>query len=417
MFKDNYTSKILDLKDPNIDFSDSTCDFIEIKGVKIMQISAVLKNKPDTCPYCNESKINIHGYKISKIKLISISGYDAVLALKKQRYRCQCCGKTFMANTNIVEKNSHISLKVKTAVLLELKNKISEKDIAKKYNISSNTVNRILKAYDKSYKQNFNYLPECLCFDEFKSTKSAEGAMSFIYIDGETHKILDILSDRRLSSLTKYFFNYSLDVRKNVKYIVIDMYSPYISLAKTCFPNAQIIFDRFHIVNLISRMLNKTRIKLMNKNKAIYNKLKRYWRLILMDEEELNYTEYFYCPCFRGRRTQKIILDWILTQDDELRATYRFYQNFLKALKNKNTKGLENAIANVNKKAVSSYMETAIKTIVKYFEYIKNAAKYKYSNGPIEGINNKIKVIKRISFGYRSFINFRTRIILVNNVI
>ena len=195
------------------------------------------------------------------------------------------------------------------------------------------------------------------------------------------------------------------------------MYSPYVSLAKICFPNAQIIFDRFHIVNLISRMLNKTRIKLMNNNKTIYNKLKRYWKLILMDEEELNYTDYFYSPCFRGRRTQKIILDWLLEQNDELKATYRFYQNFLKSLKNKNINGLENSITNVNVKSVSSYMKTAIKTITKNLEYIKNAAKYKYSNGPIEGINNKIKVVKRISFGYRSFINLRTRIFLMNNII
>ena len=35
------------------------------------------------------------------------------------------------------------------------------------------------------------------------------------------------------------------------------------------------------------------------------------------------------------------------------------------------------------------------------------------SNGPLEGINNKIKVIKRISYGYRSFCNFRGKILLV----
>lgn len=42
------------------------------------------------------------------------------------------------------------------------------------------------------------------------------------------------------------------------------------------FPKAQIIFDRFHITNLLLRELNKTRIKLMNGNKDVYNKLKNY---------------------------------------------------------------------------------------------------------------------------------------------
>ena len=59
-------------------------------------------------------------------------------------------------------------------------------------------------------------------------------------------------------------------------------------------------------------------------------------------------------------------------------------------------------------------MFTAIKTLRKYKRQIKNTMYYNgLSNGPLEGINNKIKVIKRISYGYRSFSNFRGKIFLV----
>ena len=47
------------------------------------------------------------------------------------------------------------------------------------------------------------------------------------------------------------------------------------------FPNANIIVDKFHLVNLISTSLNKTRINIMKKDIKNYNKLKRYWKLIL----------------------------------------------------------------------------------------------------------------------------------------
>lgn len=47
----------------------------------------------------------------------------------------------------------------------------------------------------------------------------------------------------------------------------MDMYKPYISLVKEIFPKAKIIMDKFHIVNNLSRALNKARIKLMNKDK------------------------------------------------------------------------------------------------------------------------------------------------------
>ena len=45
-----------------------------------------------------------------------------------------------------------------------------------------------------------------------------------------------------------------------------------------------------------------------------------------------------------------------------------------------------------------------------------SAVKYKYSNGPLEGFNNKIKLLKRVSYGYSSFKNFRLRILIMSRL-
>ena len=59
-------------------------------------------------------------------------------------------------------------------------------------------------------------------------------------------------------------------------------------------------------------------------------------------------------------------------------------------------------------------MFTAIKTLRKYKRQIENTMYYNgLSNGLLEGINNKIKVIKRISYGYKSFSKFKVKILLV----
>ncbi len=55
-------------------------------------------------------------------------------------------------------------------------------------------------------------------------------------------------------------------------------------------------------------------------------------------------------------------------------------------------------------------MAKTIKMMKRYKEYMVNNVKYEYSNGPLEGFNNKIKLVKRISYGYNSFDNFRLRI-------
>lgn len=62
-------------------------------------------------------------------------------------------------------------------------------------------------------------------------------------------------------------------------------------------------------------------------------------------------------------------------------------------------------------------MKVSLKTFKKYLEYIENSLNYEYSNGKLEGINRKIKVLKYISYGYRSFANFRKRILLCASIL
>lgn len=65
-------------------------------------------------------------------------------------------------------------------------------------------------------------MPEILCFYEFKFILGAVGRMSFIYVDYEESRIIDIVEDRRKASLIKHFNRYPKSFRCNVKFIVID---------------------------------------------------------------------------------------------------------------------------------------------------------------------------------------------------
>ncbi|ORI83417.1 hypothetical protein BMS96_07470 [Leuconostoc lactis] len=63
-------------------------------------------------------------------------------------------------------------------------------------------------------------------------------------------------------------------------------------------------------------------------------------------------------------------------------------------------------------RSLSKAMKKARRTIRKHFDEIINSFIYGFSNGPIEGSNNKIKAIKRTEYGFRSFKNFRLRILI-----
>jgi transposase len=79
-----------------------------------------------------------------------------------------------MAETSVVNKNCFISNNTKLAVANIASQKISEKDIALRYNISHNTIIRVINSFYEMHKVNYSYLPEALYFDEFKSTKDAD---------------------------------------------------------------------------------------------------------------------------------------------------------------------------------------------------------------------------------------------------
>ena len=420
----SYEYSILDLlniKDKNIKLIDNFYKMEKIDNVDYKIIEATLSYNPIYCPRCGvifdkDNTYEKNGFKVSNILMLDICNYGCILRLHKQRFICHSCNKKFFATTKIVDDGCFISNQVKYAIAVELKNKISEKDIAKRYRVSPNTVERIIDSYYENKRLYKHYLPEILSFDEFKSVKSADGAMSFHMVDARTGKTIDIVENRQLNNLLYYFSYYTHKARSKVKLIVIDMYSPYISLIKVMFPNADIIIDKFHLTNLISTALNKTRIMLMKKDKKNYNKFKRYWKLILKPENELDISKWRKYRCFNNLITQKDIVNYLINTDDELKHTYRVYQNILYAIKNNNYLSLRKVLYADNDK-VSSYMKTSLQTLNKYLPYIKNTLNNPYHNGYVEGNNNFIKVIKRIAFGFRSFRRFKARIMICKNLL
>ena len=415
----NYITEMLELKDKNIKFFENCYHKEKIKGVYHKFFDGILTYQPLCCEKCGvafDNKFEKHGFITSNIKIPDISGFKTILRLNKQRYLCKHCGKAFTLRDNVTEYGCCISKNTKWKIANDLRNKISEKDIAKNNNVSPNTVERVMDSYYDNQKIYKNYLPKVLSFDEFKSVKSADGAMSFHLCNGETGQTIDIVEDRKLLSLLQYFSYYSFNARKSVKFIVIDMYSPYVSLIKKMFPNAQIIIDTFHLIQLISRSLNKTRIKAMKNNKAVYNKMKRYWKLILKDRNELDYSKWKKFTCFPHFMTEIDVVNYILDQSAELKATYYKYQELLQSIKEKNYNDFLYAINNINNN-ISDYMKTSIKTLIEFKDNIQNTFNNNYHNGYIEGNNNFIKVIKRIAFGFRSFIRFKTRILICKGLI
>ena len=421
MYNNYYILNLLNIKDQNIFINTNNIEERKIKNKNYKIIEGILTYKPKCCPICgvvNESSNDIIKWgfrKNCKIKIPKISNCYSLLILHKQRFFCKHCNNTFIAETNLIDRNKNISNNTELQLNLELMQKQSEKDIAKRLDISVSKIDRKLNEISSHKVLRHETLPTSMNWDEFKATKDTKGKMAFIITNNESGNIFDIKDSRKTYDLEKYFKRYSRKERDKVKHISIDFYSGYISLAEKLFKNADISIDRFHIIIQVYNALNNARIKLCYKNNPNYKKLKDYWKLIVKNERDLS-DEKKYSKHFKKDISQKEIVQYLINTDKTLEATYECYQGIINPLNVKDFNKFKSIITHGNKN-ISDKMKQTLKLFNKNIKYIENSFKYDINNGIIEGTNNLIKCLKRIAFGYRKYDHFIARIFLIKGVI
>ena len=402
MSTNNYILNLLNIKDENIHIiTECKEKIIKEKNYKI--IEGVLTYNPEYCPVCgiiNQSTNDIIKWGFRKNCIVKIPKQGNCLTrliLRKQRFFCKHCN-----NTNL-------------QIRLELMEKQSEKDIAKRTDVSVSAVDRILNEISSNTILRHPSLPKSMNWDEFKATNDTKGKMAFIITDNDNNNLFDIQDSRKSRDLEKYFRRYSKQQRDKVKHISIDFYSGYIYLTKRLFKNADISIDRFHIMVQAYNALNCTRVNLCKKDNPNYNKLKDYWKLIVKNENDLSEKKQ-YSKHFHKDISQKEIVQYLINTNQILKATYECYQGLINSLKDKDFDKFKAITLNQNKN-LSPKMKQALRLYKENIKYIENSFKYDINNGIIEGTNNLIKCIKRIAFGYRKYDHFISRIFSIKGII
>lgn len=411
--------KLLGIKDPNIEIQEITEEKDKKGRYKLIKGTLIPPNFKK-CPLCGFDSLVKNGTKKSKILINRVNNQRAYLRLRKQRYTCKNCDNSCTASTYLVDKNCFISNQVQFKILDELTENQSMKNIGKHVDVSSTTVMRTLRKVEGHVKVKRNWLPKCLLFDEFRSLKNQYEKFSFSCMDGDTGKVLDILPSRKLNDLARYFMSFERKARLSVRYIVTDMNMPYSSLIKKCFPNAQLIVDRFHIVQHLIRCFDNVRKRIMktfSKENAEYKQLKRYFRLLLKDEDALDFVHFVKRQSFKWRYlTESEIVDQLLSFSDELKEAYFYYQNLKEAFHQKNMDSFYSAL-----NAPSFHLSPEFYPLKKTFNHFKKGIQQAfiqpYTNAKLENLHTHIKNMKRTAYGFKNFKNMRLLILLKNHCV
>ena len=385
-------------------------NLLDLKGVIVkkvrykknfVKIHIELPVREQTCPYCKAKTTKIKDYRTQVIKDVPIRFKTTLLSYRKRRYQCKECGKTFYEKAHFLPKRARKTTRVTEFIVDRLKTKQSMKDIAQDADVSVNTVSRVLPSLAVSAK----HLPEVLCIDEFKGN-TGYYKYQVSLMDGKTRKPIDIIECRYKTHLLDYFNKFSLQERKRVKYVVTDLWKTYKDLANTYFPNAKVVADKFHFVRYSTEALDSIRKQVQDKLPRAERKYFKHSRKLLLSRYDKLKDE-----------KQKEELNYILINYSEnLRIAYREKEEMLKIIqmtdKVKAIESLNNWVKR-NLECGIPALQNCAKTYFNWITEIRNALKVPYSNGPMEGFNNKIKTLKRIAFGFRNFTHFKARILLM----
>lgn len=416
----NITKFLLDMEDENLIPDGNPCtSFIILPNgttAKLLCLKSITQFV--ICPKCGQILSKFHDYRRIQIKHYTCGKQPLFISIRKKRFKCSDCNLKITEQLKLVEKNCFISNGIRKSIFFSLTQMGSLKSIAANHNVSSTTVYQALNKVPP-VKKTFS-LPSVLSFDEFRANTS-DGKYAFMAVDPINKRILEILPSRRFNVVFSFFSRFSRKERNRVKFIIIDLWKPYEKIIQKLFPNATLVADKFHYQRLVSLSLNEIRKQSCSRMDAkVAYQVKKYWRLINKSFDKVDDKDKHYSYLLKRYATDYEILNYILSLDKELSTAHGFYQEFLCLISLSDQELQVNMLKNWIQKALASEikeLQSNAKTFTQWFNAIASSFQtfdgHKLSNAFIEGTNNKIKVIKRVSFGYQSFLNFRKRILLI----
>ncbi|NCC62528.1 MAG: ISL3 family transposase [Verrucomicrobiae bacterium] len=368
---------------------------------KQIVLSVRMKRRTQECPACRTPCDQIHDYRTQNVKDSPIQGKVVIWQYRKRRYRCHCCGKRFYESNYLLPRRHRITNRLAAYGIDQLRKKQSRKEIANSLGVSESSVCRWMNLLEYGKP---TQLPRVLSIDEFRGN-TEYGKFQCILTDPVHRRIVDILPTRYHAQISDYLREFSN--RKQVQYFVMDMNREYLSIAKNLLPNATIVIDRFHVVRYCTWAVEKVRKNFQKKLLPEQRKyFKRSRKLLLSHMEDLT-------------DENKAAVEQMLLMSHELREAYLLKERFYDFMRSADSLQAKERLREFRLHAYVAALEefdSFLKILQNWESYILNAFDCPYSNGFTEGVNNKIKVLKRIAFGYRNFRNFRTRILCTINV-
>jgi len=361
-----------------------------------------IEKKPEYryCADCKSRNVAKKGSVKRELKTLPIGKKSVYLVVHLHRLYCRDCGSIKLEPLLISFPKKHWTKSLGRYVV-ELLRFTTIEDVSKHLGMSWDTVKEIhVCVLKKKFKKRKIKHLRHLGIDEI-AVKKGHNYLTVV-VDLDTGQVVWVAEGRKTSSL-EAFFKKLKQVHAPIEAIAIDMWPSYIKAVLKYYSYKVLVFDRYHIISECNKMIDKLRRKeAQSVEKTEKNVFKGVRYLLLKGQEKI---ENDYKAQYRLNRLLEI--------NQPLNTAYILKEELRELWSCTSLKEAEHYLNDWLKKAWASGV-----TLIKKFATmlashkvgILNYFNHPITTGPVEGINNKIKVLKRKAYGYRDLEYFKMRI-------
>jgi transposase len=374
--------------------------------------------KDASCPTCQRPAQVKDRPRVTYVDL-PVFGTPLRLTWKKHRLRCvhgDCPqGSWVLRDHRIAAKNCLLTTRAAKWATLQVGTGRTVKEVAGELNCDWHTVNDAVTAYGAALleadKKRLNQTT-ALGLDETSFVRLGGHHTSYLttVTDVGNHQIIDILPTRHYVDVAGFIGEQPEAWRHRITYGALDMSATYAAVYSVMLPRAAQVVDRFHVISLANRCLDSVRRRVQNEQLGHRGRrddpLYRVRRALLMGEEKLS-------------EEQATRLNSLLALGDphaEVALAYRVKErlrDFYRCGDPEEARAmLEDLQTHCLKRAMPPEIRKLGRTLKEWFDKICNYHLARITNAPTEALNNLIKRIKRVGFGFRNFENYRIRALL-----
>lgn len=356
-----------------------------------------IRSQFEVCPKCAVTS-NVRCGRVQVIvREESIRKTHLWLRVNKHRYYCKPCKKPFTEPTPGVWPKRRTTQRFRHGLADACEDLTDLSRVRTIYRVSSGLIYQVF--YEqlgiKLRERDKQPWPSVIGIDEhFFRRKNRRTEFVTVITNMHKRRLFEVALGKDSRSLFEQLKH--IPGRENVKVIVMDMSDSYRALVKLLFPNAQIIADKFHVLRLMSPALIKLRRQIHGHRKDL-----RYRRLLLTNERTLDYDV-------------RYELWRYLEQHPKLQELHRWKERLHEFYR---TKGLKRATQSYNRliRDLSQSTLEEAQRLRRTLEHWKDALllyfEKRFTNGLTEALNGRAKLLQRRASGYRSFKNYRLRLL------